>query len=233
MRPPGLPLLLLVALAAVVSGCQPHIGDSCSLPSECSVTGDRLCEPNFPGGYCTIFNCEPGSCPSEAVCVAYGVAPSTKPECAAASTRRFARTFCMRGCSSTSDCRSGYECVDLGAKDPKLNPWGAVVMERGAFNPKVCTLPLSGVSPSVDDGSAPEAPVCSPPPLASFPWDTDASADARATGDAGRATRDAGADARTTGDAGRSSADAALRDATVVDSGPPARDASRDAQGTP
>src|SRR5882757_1337789 len=72
----------LLALVVLVAACQPNIGDSCATHANCSATGGRLCEPNFPGGYCTVFNCEPGTCPDEAVCIAYGAVLSPRTACA-------------------------------------------------------------------------------------------------------------------------------------------------------
>jgi hypothetical protein len=160
---------LALAAPALVA-CQPNIGDDCTNHAECAYSGSRICEPNLPGGYCTIFNCEPGSCPDEAVCVAYNSVPSPRPECADPSDRRLQRTFCMKACSSRSDCRTddGYDCVDLS--DPKQNPWDAVVVERGSYSRKICTVPLSGdFSPVTGETSA--AGVCSPSTQtdASFP----------------------------------------------------------------
>src|SRR5690242_18467125 len=53
-----------LTLWIVATGCKPKIGDECKTSTDCSVTGDRLCDITQPSGYCTIFNCEePGSCP--------------------------------------------------------------------------------------------------------------------------------------------------------------------------
>lgn len=157
-----------MALAVAALGCQPNIGDDCRNHSECAYSGNRICEPNFPGGYCTIFNCEPGTCPDEAVCVAYGSVPSPRPECADPTNRRLQRTFCMAKCEERDDCRSdeGYDCVDLA--DENQNPWGAVVVERGSYSSRVCTVPLSGKLAPPASGTA-VAGVCSPPLDASFP----------------------------------------------------------------
>lgn len=114
---------LRLAILAVVlftgSGCAPEIGDDCNTSLDCSQQGDRLCDTKQPGGYCTIFNCEPDTCPEdEAVCVAFdfvldpqchpGDLPATDPEWA-----RFGRTFCMKACEEDDDCREdeGYECA--------------------------------------------------------------------------------------------------------------------------
>lgn len=160
----------------LITACQPKIGDKCQLHSDCSVTGGRIClpdlstatQPNFPAGYCTMFNCEPGTCPDEASCVAYGTVPSARPGCADVLSQRFERTFCMRSCSSSSDCRtdSGYACVDLSPKD---NPWGAVVVENGARPSTVCVLPASGSIAPVMVAAAGVPGVCAPPADASFP----------------------------------------------------------------
>ncbi len=153
-RSRALPVFLLALLIGAAGlACSPKIGDSCSSSINCSTTGDRLCDTTQPGGYCTIFNCEPGTCPSEARCVAFD--QQVAPECSdPQSWARFERAFCMRGCSSDSDCRGGYICFDLA---PQPNPWGASVIDHGPDGTKICISPSSG-SP------APEGlgEVCSP-----------------------------------------------------------------------
>jgi hypothetical protein len=163
-------ILGFVAVVLACPACTPNIGDACVVHSECSQTGDRICEPNFPGGYCTIFNCEPGTCPSEAACVAFYSAPSEKLACGDPTDRRFERTFCMKTCTGDSDCRTSYSCVDLGlsSKGTPNNALAAVVVERGSYNAKVCTLPLPLPLPAADP-SAKAVNVCSPDPDASFP----------------------------------------------------------------
>lgn len=134
-------LLLLVALAAVAAGCKPKIGDDCRISTDCSAAGDRLCDITAPGGYCTIFSCEPGTCPEdESLCVEFGARRSVR--CAPEYTRSpYARTFCMAHCDSNSDCRSGYVCADLGDAN---NPWGARPIDTDRGN-KVCLVPASDV----------------------------------------------------------------------------------------
>lgn len=95
--------------AALLVGCRPEVGDSCKLSTDCSITGDRLCDTSQPEGYCTIFNCEPGSCPDEAICVEFH-----------GSAERFARRFCLRECEGSSDCREGYVCVAPDQRDGKV-----------------------------------------------------------------------------------------------------------------
>lgn len=99
----------LIALALVGSalvGCKPEIGDSCKVSTDCSTTGDRLCDTSMPDGYCTLFNCDPGTCPGEATCVEFHP-----------NAERFTRRFCVRGCDKASDCRAGYACVDPKDRD--------------------------------------------------------------------------------------------------------------------
>ena len=103
-----LPLVVTLAVGSVV-GCKPEIGDSCRLSTDCSTTGDRLCDTSMPGGYCTLFNCTQGSCPSESVCVEFHPGAD-----------RFARRFCVRGCESPSDCREGYVCVAPKERDGEI-----------------------------------------------------------------------------------------------------------------
>ncbi len=144
--------LALVALAAL--GCQPEIGDECDVSTDCSSTGDRLCDSTQPGGYCTIFNCEPGTCPDEAICVAFGTSVSDAPECADPQVpSRLQRTFCLRKCADDDECRGGYDCVNLR----KSNPWGAAVVEKKGSG-KVCIVPYEGAA--LPDGGS--RAVCDP-----------------------------------------------------------------------
>src|SRR5436190_23330379 len=73
MRPlvPGLRLAALAALLALAGAGDAEIGDDCSLSSDCSPQGDRICDVSSPGGYCTIIGCDFDTCPGEAVCVRF------------------------------------------------------------------------------------------------------------------------------------------------------------------
>ena len=106
-------LRLLVVTAGVwAMGCQPKIGDDCETAIDCSTLGDRLCDTSQPGGYCTVFNCEPDTCDDEAVCVAFDT--ELDPACQSVNDGRygrFGRTFCMRKCKDDGDCRDQYRCV--------------------------------------------------------------------------------------------------------------------------
>lgn len=138
----------------LLGACTSEIGDECSTSSDCATTeSDRLCLTQalegFPGGYCTEFNCDPGSCPKEAVCVGYRTELANADECASGSSR-LQRSYCMRSCSKDSDCRGGYACVDVSEE----NVWGAEIIETGsrANKTKICALAYSG--PEADDRSA-------------------------------------------------------------------------------
>ena len=147
-RSPISPLAIVFLLG--ITACAPKIGDDCSLSTDCSKNADRLCDTTMPGGYCTIYNCSAGSCPDEAVCVAFRSSESTAPACYdPQDSSRLRRTFCMRKCDSRGDCRAQYDCIDMGAED---NPWGAQVIENGSVDGQVCAVPFSGL-PVGDDVS--------------------------------------------------------------------------------
>lgn len=132
----GLQRVVLLILG--LFGCAPGIGDECVTSNDCSQSGERQCDVTQRDGYCTVFNCEPNSCPDESVCIVFGAAVSPLPACADASRlSRVHRSSCMASCESNDDCRTGYVCTDLGRKD---NPWGAIVAGRGSG--KVCIKPL-------------------------------------------------------------------------------------------
>ena len=96
----GLPVIVVGIALMSSAGCKAIIGDSCVTSYDCSEDGSRVCDPTFPNGYCTILDCEPNSCPTEAVCVQFfeGV---------------HSRNYCMRQCKKNPDCdRVLYECVE-------------------------------------------------------------------------------------------------------------------------
>jgi hypothetical protein len=96
-------------VAASGAGCTPQIGDSCTLSTDCSTRGDRLCDTSMPGGYCTIFGCEANQCPGDSVCVEF------HPD-----SPRFARRFCVAPCGKGSDCRGEYACVSPADRDARI-----------------------------------------------------------------------------------------------------------------
>jgi hypothetical protein len=202
-------MLALVSALAVL-GCKPEIGDECSVSTDCSNVGDRLCDSTQPGGYCTIFNCEPGTCPEEAVCIAFYTSDSLvcrDPQ----EEPRLRRTFCLRSCEGNGDCRGGYSCENLAAKG---NPWGAELVEFGGPSGRVCVVPYSGAklpdSPNTEICTGTDAGFdvnpWSPPVEAGVDAPNDASDAGDAESDAGDAdddAQDSGADADAgVGDAG-------------------------------
>jgi len=210
---------LVVCTAAFALACSPEIGDECSVSTDCSNSGDRLCDTTQPGGYCTIFNCEPGTCPEEAICIGYYTSDSKvckDPQ----EEPRLMRTYCLRRCDGNGDCRSGYRCIDMN----KNNPWGAEVVEYGPINGSVCVVPYSG-APLAEN---PNTEVCTGTD-AGFDvpeWHPDA-----AGGDAGSDAGDAGSDANDAGsDASDAGSDApADGDSDAADAGTDAADAGTDA----
>lgn len=155
---PRLPdqLLLLLALAAVAAGCKPEIGDECQLSTDCSAAADRLCDIAAPGGYCTVYNCEPNTCPEdESLCVEFGAQRSPAAECQSQQTPSpYARAFCMATCESDGDCRDGYVCVDL-RQQKNRSAWGALLIDRDRGN-RAC-LAKQRTTPVPEDT---EAGVC-------------------------------------------------------------------------
>jgi hypothetical protein len=131
-------LLLLAVLVAVPFGCKPKIGDDCRISTDCSAAGDRLCDITEPGGYCTVFNCEPGTCPEdESLCVEFGSQRSVDDSCQSSqSPSPYARSFCMATCDGDSDCRSGYVCRDVSREG---NEWGAVLIDHDRGH-KACVV---------------------------------------------------------------------------------------------
>lgn len=107
VRPPvtriaHLLLVVSVIACAFVAGCAPSIGDSCTGSLDCSINGDRQCDTTRVGGACTVFGCEPDTCPDDSVCVRFRPEPS-----------RLTFTACMRACEQDGNCRfdDGYRCV--------------------------------------------------------------------------------------------------------------------------
>ncbi|MBT6175947.1 MAG: S8 family serine peptidase [Deltaproteobacteria bacterium] len=84
------------------SDCAPDaglVGAPCLADNECPSNGFCITQSqyDYPGGYCTTY-CS-ASCPSGDICVDVGGDTS----------------ICYDGCSQTSDCRDGYDCLDLEA----------------------------------------------------------------------------------------------------------------------
>ena len=157
---------LAVALGAFALGCTPKIGDGCALSTNCSAAGDRLCDTTQPGGYCTVFNCDPGTCPADSVCINFGTTLAGSSACAPSQGNSpYQRSFCMASCGSDGDCRSGYSCLNLKGPDQdghesshESTLLGAVLAEHSGDG-KVC-----GIMPKDPGGAgAPSTEVCTGP----------------------------------------------------------------------
>jgi hypothetical protein len=125
----------LAVLLTLSMGCQRRIGEACRTNQECSGETQRICDVSQPGGYCTVLNCTPTSCPNgESVCVTFGSAISPLPACQNGSKPSpYARSLCMRFCERNEDCRVGYECVDISGDDP----WSADIVSVSTRT-KIC-----------------------------------------------------------------------------------------------
>ena len=132
---------LLLAALALAAGCKPKIGDDCKISTDCSAAGDRLCDITAPGGYCTVYNCEPTTCPvDESLCVEFGAQRSPVDACTDhQSPSPYGRAFCMATCKDDSDCRSGYECVDLSVQP---NAWSALLIDTDRGD-RACVVPFT------------------------------------------------------------------------------------------
>jgi hypothetical protein len=152
---------LLCVCALIVSGCLPKIGDDCQTDADCSQVGDRVCDTSQYAGYCTQFNCTPESCPlGEGICVAFGNTPSLVHGCSdEGRPSPYARSFCMKPCETSKDCREEYECIDLAGEDP----WAADVIQKPPSLTRVCVVPQSASALDLDLLSGLEDNVCSGP----------------------------------------------------------------------
>jgi len=113
-----------LSLVALMAGCEPEIGDDCDTSTDCSVSGDRICDVASPGGYCTVADCEQDTCPEGAVCVEFRFEP-----------KRLASSWCLAACGDDSDCRSAYSCLHASE-----------IVDRGTGEPIARTLDESGDS---------------------------------------------------------------------------------------
>jgi hypothetical protein len=171
-------LVLVLGSLMAGFGCKPKIGEDCASSVDCSISADRICDVTQPGGYCTVFNCEPNGCPAEAACVAF-----TEGTCStAAVSTRFRRTFCMRTCEDDSDCRGGsYRCLDISRDQSRR------IVDRDQGK-RICAVPPAIPRPQTPDAPFPDPAVCFP---------SDASFDV-ARPEAGSSPRDAQSEAEPT-----------------------------------
>lgn len=148
-------ILLLAGMAII--GCRQNIGDACGGSADCSVTGERQCDLAQPGGYCTVFSCDPDTCPQGA-CVEWRFVPS-----------RTAETWCMKTCDADSWCRREYWCV-FPSEINVAGEWEAdlpfderaariIDLNENKASAKICTA-LSAVPPDESVRNA-EPPVAS------------------------------------------------------------------------
>ena len=180
---------LRVVLLLSVLGCQPSIGDHCIQSTDCSATGERLCDTSQPNGSCTIFNCQPNRCPPEAACVETNASIFGCSYDDRHAPSRLSRQLCLKKCQQNSDCRTqeGYACIV-----PKQ--YGVLVLDNDQTE-KVC-LPLTSYNVA-DTGAEGEAPVCSVagPDAAPFDAGPGFQGDGSTVVEAGTDASDAGADA--------------------------------------
>jgi hypothetical protein len=184
--------LSLVFAVSFLGGCQPSVGDHCIQSTDCSATGDRLCDTSQPNGYCTIFNCQPNRCPGGSGCMETNAAIFGCEYDDRHAPSRLSRQMCLKTCHNDTDCRldQGYACIV-----PKQ--YGVLVLDNDQTE-KVC-LPLTTYNVG-DAASEAEAPVCSVsgPDAAAFDagvgYQGDAGTDSSAP-DAGDAGAEAAADA--------------------------------------
>ena len=155
--PPGISpykLRLALGFAALLGACKPGIGDPCTTSTDCSQTGDRLCDISQPFGYCTIYNCEPSGtnaaskCPDGSVCVAFAAEPSPLDACAnSLGSTPYQRSFCLKQCDNSNDCRDQYAC-----RFPSDGNRRFAVDVDG--NHKVCMVAAGATAPVVSDESS-------------------------------------------------------------------------------
>lgn len=146
----SLRFVLSLAFVAAI-GCAPRIGDGCYTQTNCSINGDRVCDVTQPGGYCTVFDCSPDTCPDDSVCVRF------EPD-----TARLSRNVCMRRCSGNGDCRQdkGYSCVGnaTGSIFAVVVGDGGTMPGDGGLVP--ATVPIVGHRFVVADLNRPDGRFC-------------------------------------------------------------------------
>lgn len=191
-------------------GCGRQIGSPCVLSTDCSALSDRICDYTQPDGYCTVFNCEPDTCPDGTACVGFDAQldAACGTELNKIRAARFERTFCVKPCQRDGDCRSQYQCVSPEERSADIvdlkNASGVAYTASTKSQQKVCMVrKASGASSSKD-----AIPACfpgdagAPPPTSST-----TSSSTSSTGGAGGASTSSvsgtgGAGGATTGGAG-------------------------------
>jgi hypothetical protein len=205
-----------VATAAfAVLGCTPAVGDRCTLSTDCSIQGTRVCDTSQPNGYCTLFACTPNSCPDNAACVELNASVPGCPYDDYGAPSRSGRAMCLKTCGSDSDCRQGegYVCAD-----PRQSPWTAILDTNQSEH--VCMV--SGATASFVDAGIPQ--VCSADRPDASPLDVTVPVEDSSEGslDAEEAAADVGLEAA---DTGQRATDASQE---AADTGQEAADAGQD-----
>jgi hypothetical protein len=210
--------LSLVCFAWGAVGCSPHIGDKCVLNTDCSITGNLQCDTSMPGGYCTMFNCGPNSCPNGNACYLFHADVQGCPYDDRQPSRT-AHSFCLEDCNQNSDCRYGYSCHDL-----RQYPWYAILLDDNQ-NQQVCSPNLDpSFFEAVPDANGPVAPICDPSGDydAQFPSEPFEDAGAEDAGDAAPVADGGGGDADGSFDASiDATLDAGIDATTGLDGGAP------------
>lgn len=129
------------------------VGDPCKTKAECPGGQNALCipevfsdgSPGWPNGYCTILNCEAGTCPSGSECF-QTYDSQNKPF-----------TLCLKTCTKSSDCNQGYVCPDFGACVPACKSdddcgEDEVCGEDGQCVEKPCTPTSCGTGMKCENG---------------------------------------------------------------------------------
>jgi hypothetical protein len=180
----------LAGFALAVAGCKAHIGSACTVSTDCSPQGNRVCDTAQPEGYCTELNCTDNTCPDSAVCVLFN--PSV-PGCAYSdysAPGRIGLSFCMAHCGSDSDCRQdeGYVCAN-----PRGQPWYAAILDDNQ-NQSVCIAAspsqVSIAPPSTTGACGPTLPPI-PEAGGEAPIDASASGEGSAEGASAESSTDA------------------------------------------
>lgn len=224
--------LPVAVLGLGLGGCKPAIGAGCTLSTDCSSQGDRVCDTAQSGGYCTVLNCSDNSCPDNAACILFQV---SVPGCLYNDYSAPARTgssMCMKTCTQDSDCREsdGYVC-----ENPRNAPWYAAILDDNQGE-SVCIAAPSSSALAMPPPSNTGVCAASLPPLPeadagggdASPPDAEAPDSAIEGGLGPEAGADAAADGAT--DAGaEAGVDATLGGDAEIESGAP--DGASDASG--
>lgn len=115
------------------------VGDPCTSDSQCKGGSEAACipdefsdgTPGWPNGYCTILNCDAGTCPSGSECFVVSTSDGGTVN------------ICLATCNEKGDCNKDYACADAGACIPACVsdgecPEGDECGPEGLCVPKPC-----------------------------------------------------------------------------------------------